>query len=44
MGLTTPHCKNVTYYEMFQSTYDLDWFLAQPEQWEKDMRFELGML
>jgi hypothetical protein len=24
MGLTTPHHKNVTCYEMFQSTSDLD--------------------
>jgi hypothetical protein len=53
VGLTTPHLKNVTCYEMFQSASDLDWlfFVGRPEgkrplgrprrRWEDDIKIDL---
>jgi len=33
VGLTTPHHKHFSCYEMFQSTSDLDWFFERVQWW-----------
>jgi hypothetical protein len=39
MGLTTPHSKNFSRYEMFHRALGQNDSLAQHKQWKNDMRF-----